>query len=34
MFYSGEVEAVLYSHPAVREAAVFGIPNPKWGANS
>ena len=29
--YSGEVEAVLYSHPAVREAAVFGIPDPKWG---
>ena len=29
--YSGEVEAVIYSHPAVREAAVFGIPDPKWG---
>lgn len=29
--YSGEVEAVLYAHPAVREAAVFGIPDPKWG---
>ena len=29
--YSGEVEAVLYSHPAVHEAAVFGIPDPKWG---
>ncbi len=29
--YSGEVEAVLYQHPAVREAAVFGIPDPKWG---
>jgi len=29
--YSGEVEAVLYTHPAVREAAVFGIPDPKWG---
>ncbi len=29
--YSGEVEAVIYAHPAVREAAVFGIPNPKWG---
>ncbi len=29
--YSGEVEAVLYEHPAVREAAVFGIPDPKWG---
>src|SRR5262249_217961 len=29
--YPGEVEAVLYEHPAVREAAVFGIPDPKWG---
>ena len=29
--YSGEVEAVIYRHPAVREAAVFGIPDPKWG---
>src|ERR1700751_1768435 len=29
--YSGEVEAVIYSHPAVREAAVFGIPDPQWG---
>jgi long-chain acyl-CoA synthetase len=29
--YSGEVEGVLYAHPAVREAAVFGIPDPKWG---
>jgi long-chain acyl-CoA synthetase len=29
--YGGEVEAVLYTHPAVREAAVFGIPDPKWG---
>ena len=29
--YSGEVEAVIYSHPSVREAAVFGIPDPKWG---
>src|SRR2546428_2229529 len=29
--YSGEVEAVIYVHPAVREAAVFGIPDPKWG---
>src|ERR1700760_77886 len=29
--YSGEVEAVLYAHPAVREAAVFGIPDAKWG---
>jgi len=29
--YSGEVEAVIYTHPAVREAAVFGLPDPKWG---
>jgi long-chain acyl-CoA synthetase len=29
--YSGEVEAVIYEHPAVLEAAVFGIPDPKWG---
>ena len=29
--YSGEVEAVILSHPAVREAAVFGIPDPQWG---
>ena len=29
--YSGEVEAVIYKHPAVREVAVFGIPDPHWG---
>jgi long-chain acyl-CoA synthetase len=29
--YSGEVESVLYQHPAVLEAAVFGIPDQKWG---
>lgn len=29
--YCAEVEAVLYTHPAVREAAVFGIPDPQWG---
>ena len=29
--YSGEVEAVIYQHPAVREVAVFGIPDSKWG---
>jgi long-chain acyl-CoA synthetase len=26
-----EVEDVLYRHPAVLEAAVFGIPDDKWG---
>ena len=31
MFTSGEVKAVIYAHPAVLEAAVFGIPDPKWG---
>jgi long-chain acyl-CoA synthetase len=29
--YSGEVETVILSHPAVREVAVFGIPDPQWG---
>ena len=29
--YSGEVEAVIYEHPAVREAAVFGVPDVQWG---
>jgi long-chain acyl-CoA synthetase len=29
--YSGEVEAVIYQHPAVLEVAVFGIPDPTWG---
>jgi non-ribosomal peptide synthetase component E (peptide arylation enzyme) len=29
--YSGEVEAVIYEQPAVREATVFGIPDPQWG---
>lgn len=29
--YSGEVEAVIYQHPAVQEAAVFGIPDSQWG---
>jgi long-chain acyl-CoA synthetase len=28
---SGEVEAVIFRHPAVREVAVFGIPDPQWG---
>ena len=29
--YSVEVENVLYAHPAILEAAVIGVPNPKWG---
>ena len=29
--YSGEVEAVIYEHPAVREVAVLGIPDSQWG---
>ena len=29
--YSTEVEDVLYRHPAVLEAAVFGIPDDHWG---
>ena len=31
--YSREVEEVLYTHPAVSEAAVIGLPDPKWGEN-
>jgi long-chain acyl-CoA synthetase len=29
--YSTEVEDVLYRHPGVLEAAVFGIPDARWG---
>jgi long-chain acyl-CoA synthetase len=29
--YPREVEEVLYEHPAVREAAVVGIPDDEWG---
>jgi long-chain acyl-CoA synthetase len=29
--YTVEVENVLYSHPQVAEAAVFGVPDDKWG---
>ncbi|HTL86185.1 MAG TPA: AMP-binding protein [Acidimicrobiia bacterium] len=29
--YPAEIEAVLYAHPQVLDAAVFGIPNEEWG---
>ena len=29
--YPREVEEVLYTHPAVREAAVVGVPDDEWG---
>lgn len=29
--YSAEVESALASHPAVYQAAVIGIPDPRWG---
>ena len=29
--YSAEVEKVLMNHPAVRECAVIGVPDAKWG---
>ena len=29
--YSTEVEEALYQHPAVLEAAVFGVPDEQWG---
>ena len=29
--YSTEVEEVLYRHPSVLEAAVFGVPDDRWG---
>ena len=29
--YPSEVEAVLGAHPAVKEVAVIGTPDPKWG---
>lgn len=29
--YPAEVERVILSHPAIQQAAVFGLPDPKWG---
>lgn len=29
--YPGEVEQVLWSHPAVQDCAVIGVPDPDWG---
>jgi acyl-CoA synthetase (AMP-forming)/AMP-acid ligase II len=29
--YPAEIEAVLYEHPALLDAAVFGIPDDEWG---
>ncbi|MDN7122158.1 AMP-binding protein [Nocardioides sp. ChNu-153] len=29
--YCSEVEAALYSHPAVLEACVYGVPDERWG---
>ncbi|MBI1182274.1 MAG: long-chain-fatty-acid--CoA ligase [Alphaproteobacteria bacterium] len=29
--YSAEVESALYDHPAVKEAAVIGVPSDRWG---
>jgi acyl-CoA synthetase (AMP-forming)/AMP-acid ligase II len=29
--YPGEIERVINTHPAVRLAAVFGVPHPTWG---
>lgn len=31
--YPAEVEEVLFTHPKILEAAVIGVPDPKWGEN-
>ena len=29
--YPAEIEAILYAHPQILDAAVFGIPDDEWG---
>jgi acyl-CoA synthetase (AMP-forming)/AMP-acid ligase II len=29
--YAREVEDVIHAHPAVQEAAIFGVPDAEWG---
>ena len=29
--YCAEIEQALHRHPAVKQSAVIGIPDPKWG---
>jgi long-chain acyl-CoA synthetase len=29
--YPNDIEKLMIGHPALREAAVFGVPDPKWG---
>ncbi len=31
--YPAEVEEILFTHPKILEAAVIGMPDPKWGEN-